>query len=87
MERENKELKTQMNRVSDDDDDEDQSDDSDRIVKRMGYFVSNGQANGLPVFLTKSGEYVYLSSNGRIKSIEKSIIEEAFKKLPKIFDE
>ena len=62
-------------------------DKNDRILRRLGYFVLNGQANGLQVFLTESGMYVYFAANGKIKFIDKNLVEGAFKNFPILLNE
>ena len=55
----------------------------DKIIRRYGNFVSNGgAANGLQVFLTQDGNFIYFSLDGSIKSIDKKALD----KLPKLFD-
>jgi hypothetical protein len=54
----------------------------DRIVRRYGNFFSDGgPANGLQIFQTESGRFVYLSMEGDIKYLEEELLHKLHKLL------
>jgi len=55
----------------------------DELVQKYGYFVSSGHANGVAVYITRSGQFALLTPDKNIHYIRN---EKAFQKLPEIIE-
>jgi hypothetical protein len=43
---------------------------SDKIVRRYGFFLSQGAANGLTVYLMTSGKFAYITTDNKFNYLD-----------------
>ena len=66
LEKSNNELKKQVEGESS----SKSTDQSDKIVRRYGFFLSHGAANGLTVYLMTSGKYAYITTDNKFNYLD-----------------
>jgi hypothetical protein len=67
LEKSNNELKKQM---EDETSSKSTDQSSDKIVRRYGFFLSHGAANGLTVYLMTSGKFAYITTDNKFNYLD-----------------